>query len=264
MNTLDDIKKKYSDDSKRYDYMISPSRYCSGIFKSAFNLKDNVIIKETGYPRNDSLFKYSKNDIKRIKKKLNISSKKKVILYAPTWRDNQHTSGIGYTYKLGIDLDVLKKYLSKDYVILFRTHYFVNNKIDLEKYKDFIVDVSEYEDINDLYIISDYLITDYSSVMFDYANLEKPIIYYMYDYDEYRGDIRDFYFDLKDLPGPIIMAGNTKKLCEVIQKYSFDKYKVKYERFNKKFNYLDSDSSSKKVVKECILDEDGVNNYTSI
>ena len=60
MNTLDDIKKKYSDDSKRYNYMISPSKYCSSIFKSAFNLKDNVIIKETGYPRNDSLFKYSK------------------------------------------------------------------------------------------------------------------------------------------------------------------------------------------------------------
>lgn len=261
MNTLKDIRKKYSADSKRYNYMISPSSYCTNIFKSAFHLKDNVNIIETGYPRNDSLFKYKNIEIKKIKKKFKIPTSKKVILYAPTWRDNQHTSGVGYTYTLGIDLDVLKKYLSQDYVILFRTHYFVNNVIGFEKYKNFIIDVSKYEDINDLYIISDILITDYSSVMFDFANLKKPIIYYMYDYDEYKNNIRDFYFDLNELPGPIIKKENTKKLCEIIQKYNFDKYKVKYIKFNKKFNYLDSESSSKKVVKECILDGESKTYY---
>lgn len=254
MNSLKDIQKKYSNDSKRYNYMISPSSYCSNIFKSTFNLKENTVIKEIGYPRNDSLFKYKKNNINKLKKKLNIPLNKKVILYAPTWRDNQHTSGIGYTYKLGIDLSILNKYLSKDYIILFRTHYFINNIIDLGKYKNFIIDVSNYENINDLYIVSDLLITDYSSVMFDYANLKKPMIFYMYDYSEYKNNIRDFYFDLDNLPGPIIKDENTKKLCEVILKYNFDKFKLKYEKFNKKFNYLDSAKTAEKVVKECILD----------
>lgn len=255
MNSLKDIQKKYSNDSKRYNYMISPSSYCSNIFKSAFNLKENTVIKEIGYPRNDSLFRYKKNDINKLKKKLKIPLNKKIILYAPTWRDNQHVSGIGYTYKLGIDLSILHKYLSKDYIILFRTHYFVNNIIDLGVCKNFIIDVSNYENINDLYIVSDLLITDYSSVMFDYANLKKPMIFYMYDYSEYKNNIRDFYFDLNNLPGPIIKDANTKKLCETVLKYSFEKYKLKYEKFNKKFNYLDNAKVTEKVVKECILDE---------
>lgn len=251
MNTLEDIRKKYSNDSKRYTYMISPSKYCSKIFKSAFNLKEKTKIKETGYPRNDRLFNFQKKDINSIKRKLNIPLKKKVILYAPTWRDNQHLSGFGYVYSLGIDLDILKKYLSKDYVILFRTHYFVKNVFDFEKYDKFIYDVSRYDDINDLYIISDMMITDYSSVMFDYANLNRPMIFYMYDFDEYKNNIRDFYIDIKDLPGPIVKKKDTENLCDLIKNYDFEKDADKYLKFNKKFNYLNSKNSSERVVEEC-------------
>lgn len=108
-----------------------------------------------------------------------------MILYAPTFRDNQHTSGIGYTYNLGINFDELAV-LADNYIILFRTHYFITNLFDFNKYKGFVYDVSNYDDINELYLISDILITDYSSVFFDFANLKKPIIFYMYDLDEYK------------------------------------------------------------------------------
>lgn len=254
LNDVNEIRKRNDLDTKRFTYFISPSKFCTEKFTSAFNLKklhkENIIIEE-GYPRNDYLFKYTKEDTIKLKEELKIPKNKKVILYAPTFRDNQHQSGLGYTYSLGLDLDKLMNSLKDDYIILFRTHYFVANSINLEKYKGFIIDVSNYDDISRLYTISDLLITDYSSVFFDYANLKRPIIFYMYDLDEYKNKLRDFYIDLEELPGPIIEK--EEDLVDAIKKYDLKDYKDKYEKFNKKFNYLDDENASKRVIKK-ILD----------
>ncbi len=240
-------------DAKRFNYFISPSAFTTEQYIRAFDLKrlkkDDIVI-EKGYPRNDALFKYTQTDIKKLKKQFNLPSDKKVILYAPTFRDNQRQAGVGYTYKLGIDFEEFRKKFEKDYVILFRTHYFVTNSIDLNKYKGFIYDASEYDDINDLYIISDIILTDYSSVFFDYANLRRPMLFYMYDLEDYKYNMRDFYFDLDELPGPIIEK--EKDLYDEIKnmdKY-WQKYQKKYDKFNKKFNYLDDANASKRVVEE--------------
>ena len=255
LNSVKEIQNKYLTDAKRYNFMISPSKFCTKKFISAFNLKslkkEDIVIEE-GYPRNDFLFKYTKKDVIKIKKELNIPLNKKVILYAPTWRDNQHTSGVGYTYRLGIDFDKLKAKLSKDYIILFRTHYFISNSFDFDKYKDFIYDVSDYDDINHLYVISDLLITDYSSVFFDYANLKRPMIFYMYDLDIYKNKLRDFYIDLPELPGPIVKK--EKDLIKEINNIDnyFNKYKTKYMEFNNRYNYLDDDKASKRVIERVI------------
>lgn len=246
-----EIKRTNDIDVKRFDYFISPSKFCTEKFISAFNLKElkkEDILIETGYPRNDILFKYSKKDVDSVKKELKIPNNKKVILYAPTFRDNQYKSGTGFSYELGLNLDELKEELNDEYIILFRTHYYVTNSIDLNKYKEFVYDVSTYNDISDLYIISDLLITDYSSVFFDYANLRRPILFYMYDRKEYRDKLRDFYFDLKILPGPIVeKEEDLIKNIKNINMY-YDLYNNKYKAFNKKFNYLDSSASSKKVL----------------
>ena len=249
MNTVADIKHKYRSDSKKYNYMISPSKFCTEKFISAFKLKNPNIILETGYPRNDYLYSYTKTDVENIKKKLKIPSNKKVILYAPTWRDNEHVTGLGYVYNVNLDFGKLKEKIGKDYVVLFRAHYFIANKIDLSKYSNFVYNVSSYTDINDLYIISDLLITDYSSVFFDYANLKRPIIYYMYDFEKYKNELRDFYIDLEELPGPIIK--DEKELIDSIVniKEINDTYKDKYQKFNMKYNYLDDKESSKRVVE---------------
>lgn len=250
-NDTKEIKKRNDVDSKRFSYFISPSEYATKCFKSAFNLKklgkEDIII-EKGYPRNDYLFNYTDDDILKLKKELNIPKNKKVILYAPTFRDNQHSSGIGYTYKLGLDIDNLYENLKDDYVMLFRTHYFVSNTIDFNKYEGFIYDVSNYDDISRLYVISDILLTDYSSVFFDYANLKRPIIFYMYDLDEYKNKMRDFYIDLEELPGPIIEK--EEELINEIKNYSKDKYEKKYKEFNNKFNYLDDGNSSNRVIEQ--------------
>lgn len=252
MNSIKDIQRKYLTDSKKYSYMVSPSRFCTEKFTSAFRLKDSSIIKEVGYPRNDFLINYKKTDVIRIKKELKIPKDKKVILYAPTWRDNQHEAGLGYTYSLNVDFDKLKKEFGKEYIILFRTHYFVANSIDLKKYKDFVINVSNYGDVNDLYIVSDILITDYSSVFFDFANLKRPIMFYMYDYEEYKNKLRDFYIGFNELPGPIVEK-EEDLIKEIKQIDAYDKkYKEKYQKFNNKYNYLDDGNASKRLIEECI------------
>ena len=92
--------------------------------------------------------------------------------------------------------------------------------------------------------------TDYSSVFFDFANLKKPIIYYMYDIDDYQNNLRDFYISLDELPGPI--AKTQEELEDNILNIDkiFEKYKNKYEKFNKKYNYLDDGNASYRVIKK--------------
>ena len=253
LNTIKEIRKRNDIDAKRFDYFISPSAYCTEKFTSAFNLKnlgkENIII-EKGYPRNDFLFNKSDKDINDIKKKLGIPKGRKVIFYLPTFRDNQHTSGLGYTYKTEIDFDRLKKKFGKEYILLFSPHYFVSNSIDLNKYKGFIINVARYDEINELYLASDIIMTDYSSIFFDYANLKRPMLFYMYDYDLYQGKLRDFYISLDELPGPIAktqdeLEYNLEHIDEL-----FKKYQKKYEEFNKKFNYLDDGNASERVIRE--------------
>lgn len=262
MNSKKEIRFKYKTDAKKINYFLSPSKFATERFISAWNLKEikkEGCIIEEGYPRNDFLYNYTKQDLSKIKEKLNINNiNKKVILYAPTWRDNQHQSGVGYTYKTEVDFEKLQKELGQDYIILFRAHYLVANEFNFEKYKGFIYDVSKIDDINELYIISDILITDYSSVFFDYANLKKPIIFYMYDFEQYKNDIRGFYIDLKELPGNI--AKTEDELIKEVRQISDNfKYNKTYEEFNRKYNYLDNGEATIRVVKEILSEKDKAN-----
>ena len=254
MNSTDEIWDKYKIDAEKFTWMISPSSFATEKFKSAWNLKEfgreDVIIEE-GYPRNDILTNYDEELKDFTKECIGISDmgEKKIILYAPTWRDNQHVAGLGYTYDMHLDLDRLQRELGEDYILLCRLHYLVANSIDFEKYEGFIYDVSKYDDINELYIISDLLITDYSSVFFDYANLKKPILFYMYDLEEYRDDIRGFYIDINELPGEIITEEDRliQAVKEVGDGFVPDE---KYMAFNSRYNYLDDGNAAKRTARK--------------
>ena len=249
LNSKDDIKKKYCHDAKRYSYMLSSSKFCTEKFVSAFNLKafekDDVII-EKGFPRNDLLSNYTNLNVIEVKRTLGIPEDKKVILYAPTWRDDQHDSSMGYVYTNKLDFELLKEKLIESYVILFRAHYFISNSFDFEKYGGFIYNVSDYEDIRELYIISDMLITDYSSVFFDYAILKRPIIFYMYDLEEYDKKTRGFYLPLAELPGEI--CTNESQLISEICKTQMKSIHYKYNAFMQKYNYLDDGNATERIV----------------
>ena len=251
LNTVKGMRKRYHREVKKFSYFLSPSEFATEKFVSIWDMKnagkENCVL-ELGYPRNDFLYNYSNEDVKRVKETLGIGEiDKKILLYAPTYRDNQHTSGVGYTYKTEVDFDKLQEALGEDYIILFRGHWLVANNFDFEKYKGFVYNVSDYDDIDELYIIADMLITDYSSVFFDYANLKRPILFYMYDLEAYRDDIRGFYLDVSELPGPIIRTED--ELVEHIkQSTSTDFYDSKYRKFNQKFNYLDDGKAAERVV----------------
>ncbi|MGN0521366.1 MAG: CDP-glycerol glycerophosphotransferase family protein [Eubacterium sp.] len=255
MNSKSEIREKYRVDAEKFKYILAPSHFAAEKFISAWNLKNvgrEDTILELGYPRNDFLINYTQKDIDEIKKSLNLPDGKKYILYAPTWRDNQHKAGVGYVYKTEVDFDILREELGEEYIILFRAHYLVANSFDFERYSGFVYDVSRVNDINHLYVISDMLITDYSSVFFDYANLKRPEIFYMYDLEAYGSEIRGFYIELDELPGPIVKT--VDELIGAIKNADNDKYNEKYEAFNKKFNYLDDGNAAKRVV-EAIIEE---------
>ncbi|MBQ2642950.1 MAG: CDP-glycerol glycerophosphotransferase family protein [Eubacterium sp.] len=248
---LEDIAPLYRREAEKISYFISPSKFCTEKLVSAFDLDDDKKVLETGYPRNDELFTATNAEVSSIKKKLGIDEKKHVILYAPTFRDNAHSQITGFNNAIGIDFKRLEQMLGDDYVILFRGHYFISKAADFSIYGDFLIDVSDVEDINELYLASDLLITDYSSVFFDYANLRKPILFYMYDLDAYKNHIRDLYIDVLDLPGPIIEEFD--ELAEQIKrKVAWHAVDMKYSLFNETYNYLDGPDCGLKVAREII------------
>ncbi len=248
---LSNSEMDYGKEGKKFSYMISPSKYCSEKLVSAFGLQGREdIVLETGYPRNDALFTFDQAKVNSILRELDIPRGKKIILYAPTFRDNKHSEVSGYENTVGIDFEKLQEQIGDEYIILFRAHYFVAKNMNFSRLKDFVIDVSDYEDINDLYIVSDMLITDYSSVFFDYANLKRPIIFYMYDYDDYKANARDFYLDQSELPGPI--AKTQDELAKAIEDTILFIPDARYSMFNQKFNHLDGINKGLEVAKKVI------------
>lgn len=199
----DTYQRSFANEAKKWDFLISPNRYSSEIFRRAFHFKGKLI--ESGYPRNDALSNYSIMDIERIKAGLGITAEKKLMLYAPTWRDNEFYEKGKYRFEFQFDLGRWIKEFGEDWILLTRMHYLVAENFDFASYEGYVLDVSAYPDIRDLYVVADLLITDYSSVFFDFAILERPIVFFMYDLAVYRDKLRGFYFDIeKEAPGPIV------------------------------------------------------------
>ncbi len=242
-------KKQIYNQSRAWDYMIAPNQFSSDIFRRCFLFDKEML--ETGYPRNDLLHSEAMEQIaERIKHKLKLPLDKKIILYAPTWRDDEFYAKGKYKFTLQLDLELLKKELGKDYIILLRTHYYIANSLDLKGLENFAFNVSKYDDIAELYPISDILITDYSSVFFDYGNLRRPIIFYMYDLEKYRDILRGFYIDIdEELPGPILLTSEevlkTIKNIEQMEQEYMDRYSSFYE----KYCSWEEGCSSEKVVR---------------
>ena len=258
VRSLDSLCEKYAMDTKKMKYLISPSPFATEKFTSAWALKEygkEDVIVEKGYPRNDILFNYDEAYKQNVLEKLGLTDLqgKKILLYAPTWRDNQYQDGVGYTYELGVNFDHLQQELGEDFVILFRAHHMVASRFDFAKYAGFVYNASYYPDIADLYIVADMLATDYSSVFFDYANLKRPIVYYMYDLELYKDDIRGFYFGLEELPGPIVQTEDDfiAAIKDLSEHFVYDE---KYQKFHEKFNPLDDGESSKRVLDVIVQD----------
>jgi CDP-glycerol glycerophosphotransferase len=188
-------------DFAKWDFLISPNRFSTDIFRRAFRYQGEVL--ETGYPRNDALSAPDRDAVRaRVRRALGISDDQRVVLYAPTWRDDQVTDTGSLRFSLQLDVDALAERLGGDHVFLLRLHYLL--AASLGDASPHARNVSDHADIRELYLAADVLVTDYSSAMFDFAITGRPIVFFTYDLDTYRDDVRGFYFDLEaEAPGPL-------------------------------------------------------------
>ena len=200
--------------SDNTDYLITTSKCIEDYYSEAFQI-DRSKIKALGLPRADYYFK--NHDIRELRdnfnKKYGLDSDKKIILYAPTFRENEVYNNV-FNY---LDINEFNENLSDDYVLVLRLHpkikKFYSSQIGVDG--DYI-DCSDYQNEQELLLISDILITDYSSIMIEFGLLNKPIIFFAYDLDNYLSSERGFYLDYKkDLPGPIVYS--TDELVHAIK-----------------------------------------------
>ncbi len=228
-------KTQFYRQKQEWDFLIAANKFSSDVFRSCF-MYDGPML-ETGYPRNDLLKDPDRDEITiELKKKCGIPLSKRTILYAPTWRDDEYYGNGSYKFQIKLNLEMMKKELGDEYVVILRTHYYIADNIDLTGLEDFAYNLSKYDDVTEIYLMSDILITDYSSVFFDYAGLRRPMLFFTYDLDKYRDILRGFYIDMeKELPGPLVytteeVINRIKSIDEMNKEYA-SRYDAFYERF---------------------------------
>lgn len=181
-------------DFSAVDYMCYESDYHKEILMRDFLAKEESMIP-TGLPRNDVLYNTTQQEILSIKHRLGLPLDKKIVLYTPTWRDSLD-NGASYEITPPIDVNYWVDELKDDYIVLFRTHAYTTKLLGIE-FNEVIRDFTSYPVINDLFKISDILISDYSSCIADFSILERPIICFAYDYEAYCKH-RGLYLNLND------------------------------------------------------------------
>jgi len=239
-------------ESAAWDYLISPSAYATKCFETAFGFPirgGSGKLLEVGYPRNDRLSAAADSRVEirnRVRKQLGVKPQTQLVLYAPTWRDtNRNAVGTLQTVN---HIDAATK-LPKGFQLMYRGH---SMTLDAHNSKtaNGAIDVTDYPDITELYLAADVLITDYSSVMFDFSVTGKPIIFLAPDIAEYESK-RGFYFDFADeAPGPICTT--PAEALEALNELDAvsKTYSKKYLAWQAKFNQLEDGKSAQRVVAE--------------
>lgn len=212
-NQYEDFAKK---DSKKIDIIISGSKFSTAVFKNSFWY--NGLVLETGTPRIDWLRKVTEKE--SIFKKTKLDKNKHYLLYAPTFRKDGNLTAYNINYD-GI-IAALNQRFGTEWIILFRLHPNLKGKVASPFESKSVIDMTDYDDIQELLAISNFLITDYSSSMFDAALCDKICILYASDLENYLRSERKLYFDIQSLPFPL--AENNEQLMQIIQTLDTDKY----------------------------------------
>jgi len=233
----------------RWNYLIAPNQYSQTIFKSAFGFKNHFL--SIGYPRNDVLYTTPQDQVLALKQRLLGSVTGPVVTYAPTWRDDMAVRPGVYRFDLPFDLAEFFTHVPAGTHLIIRPHYLVKDAIDIHGFEDRVTVLAE-TDIAQLYLISDLLITDYSSVMFDFANLKRPELFFAYDLAHYRDQLRGFYFDYeREIPGPLVTtaAAFYQQLDGWRETGTFAGYEERQAAFYHKFCEWEDGTASRRVVE---------------
>lgn len=184
--------------STMWDALLSPNRYSTDIFRSAFKYEGEIV--EFGYPANDIFYKHNKYSETRnkIRAKLGVKdADAPVFLYAPTWRDGKHLGNMMFEFDLMLDPNQFLQSAPDNAILLIRSHHMSKSDEKLSKYNGRVINVSAWDDAIELMCAADVLITDYSSIIFDWYCSRKPVIYFVPDLEDYVGKLRGAYFDLE-------------------------------------------------------------------
>jgi CDP-glycerol glycerophosphotransferase len=228
----------------RWDYVVVPNDYYAGTFLRSSNTRAVPI--RAGLPRNDVLV--TGNDsatIDRLKRQLGLPTDRRIVLYAPTYRPAPVAPEFRYP-----DLTELAAGLGEDHFVLLRQHYYRRAMTVPPSLSWFARDVSRLDEMSQLLLVSDVLLTDYSSVAFDYAFLQRPMVFYAPDLEQYTYVAPCTYVELDQIaPGPLVRT--TEEIIDAVRRTKTcpDAYAKEYEAFFERFCAADNGRAAEKVVE---------------
>lgn len=234
------ILRNLERDVSNWDVLVSPNRFSTEILRKAFRYRGEIA--ETGYPRTDLLHAADREATRAsLRERLGIADGTRAVLYAPTWRDDGG-------FSLQLDLPLMARALGDDHVVLVRAHHLDGPLVNLRD-NTCVRNVSDVPDAIDLCLAADVLVTDYSSVMFDFAVTGKPMLFFTYDLARYRDVLRGFYFDFeKEAPGPLLPT--TSQVIDALERLDevSAEHAEAYARFHERFCHLDDGQAAGRVV----------------
>ena len=232
----------------RWDFSVASSSYSDGVWRRAYPGSYESL--PFGQPRNDLFFTATHDDQRRMRAELGIPDDKIAILYAPTFRDWERDD------EVQLDLERFTEQIGPEYVVMARSHYYRRAAAGMTKFAESaVIDVSEYPDVQPLCLAADILLTDYSSIQFDYAILGRPVVIYAHDWDLYL-KLRGTYFDLLgEAPGAV--ATTEQELIEVIRsrEYESQAARQKLAAFRDRFCEFEDGRAAERVVRRVFLGE---------
>ncbi|MFF4925529.1 CDP-glycerol glycerophosphotransferase family protein [Kitasatospora sp. NPDC001261] len=259
-----DFEKVWFTDSKylkslarevpNWSLLVAGNRWSAPVLRRAFDFKGEIL--ESGSPRNDLLFATDREKTaEQVRERLGLPEGKKVVLYAPTWREDRRRPQGGYQIDLRIDLAAARAALGDDQVLLVRRHHLMCGQIPGAG-NGYIWDVGTYPDMAELLLIADVLVTDYSASAFDFASTGKPIVFFTHDLEHYRDNLRGFSLNFEaEAPGP--MPATSEELLSVLGRVDevAAKYADRAAAFREAYCDLDDGKASARVVDAMLRKE---------
>ncbi|GGT18958.1 CDP-glycerol glycerophosphotransferase family protein [Streptomyces griseoviridis] len=235
----------------KWDFSVSANSHSTRMWRRAYPSRWTSL--DHGYPRNDVYYTAGAAEVRAVRERLGIAPGRRAVLYAPTHRDYEAA------WRPRLDLAALADQLGEETVLLVRAHYFYDTGLSpltgLRR-TGRVIDVSAYDPVEDLCLAADALVTDYSSIMFDYANLDRPLVIHADDWEVYR-ETRGVYFDLMaDAPGPV--ARTQAELTEILTTDAWrdDRAAKARAAFRRRFCEYDDGRAAERVVRRVFLGQD--------
>ncbi|PJN24578.1 CDP-glycerol glycerophosphotransferase family protein [Kitasatospora sp. CB02891] len=240
--TVDGYLERLDREVPQWSLLLSPSPFATPELVASFGHRGEVL--EGGYPRNDRLARPDPDEVAAVRRRLRVPPGRRVVLYAPTWRDDRRGAGDRFEVDLHLDLAAARAALGHDHVLLLRPHVHCVGALPDD---DFVRDVADYPDVQDLLLVADVLVTDYSSVMFDFAVTGRPMLFFTYDLEHYRDRLRGFTFDFeRHAPGPLLTG--SAQVVAALRDLDPARYRENYRAFRERFCPLDDGGAAARLV----------------